>query len=61
MPSWTRRDRDMYEELREGYRERGTDGERAEEIAAPAAEPSARPPKERNQRPACEPRPKARR
>ena len=34
MPSWSKNDRDMYEEIRKSYRERGEDEETAEEIAA---------------------------
>ena len=34
MPSWTKKDRDMYEEIKDSYEERGKDEETAEEIAA---------------------------
>lgn len=34
MPSWSKNDRDMYEEIKDSYEERGTKEERAEEIAA---------------------------
>lgn len=34
MPSWSKHDRDMYEEIKESYQERGKKEERAEEIAA---------------------------
>ena len=34
MPSWSKHDREMYEEVREGYEERGKSEQRAQEIAA---------------------------
>ena len=34
MPSWTRKDRRQYEHIKEGYEERGTPEDRAQEIAA---------------------------
>jgi len=34
MPSWTNKDRRQYEHIKEGYEERGTPEDRAEEIAA---------------------------
>lgn len=34
MPSWTSEDRRQYEHVKEGYEERGTPEDRAEEIAA---------------------------
>jgi hypothetical protein len=33
MPSWTSKDRRQYEHIKEGYEQRGTPGDRAEEIA----------------------------
>ena len=34
MPSWTSKDRRQYEHIKEGYEQRGTPEDRAEEIAA---------------------------
>lgn len=34
MPSWTNKDRRQYEHIKEGYEERGTPEDRAQEIAA---------------------------
>ena len=34
MPSWSKHDREMYEEIRDSYEERGKGEDRAEEIAA---------------------------
>jgi hypothetical protein len=34
MPSWTSKDRRQYEHIKEGYEDRGTSEDRAEEIAA---------------------------
>lgn len=34
MPSWSKHDRDMYEEIKESYEDRGKGEDRAEEIAA---------------------------
>jgi hypothetical protein len=34
MPKWSKKDERMYGEIREGYEERGTPEDRAEEIAA---------------------------
>jgi plasmid stabilization system protein ParE len=34
MPSWTDKDRRQYEHIKEGYEDRGTPDDRAEEIAA---------------------------
>jgi len=34
MPSWTDKDRRQYEHIKDGYEERGTPDDRAEEIAA---------------------------
>jgi plasmid stabilization system protein ParE len=34
MPSWTNKDRRQYEHIKEGYEDRGTPDDRAEEIAA---------------------------
>jgi hypothetical protein len=34
MPSWTSKNRRQYEHIKEGYEERGTSEDRAEEIAA---------------------------
>lgn len=34
MPSWSRKDREMYEEIKVSYEERGRSEDRAEEIAA---------------------------
>lgn len=34
MPSWSKKDREMYEEIRDSYEERGKDEDTAEEIAA---------------------------
>lgn len=34
MPSWSKKDREMYEEIKESYEDRGRSEDRAEEIAA---------------------------
>ncbi len=34
MPSWSKHDRDMYEEIKKSYEDRGKSEDRAEEIAA---------------------------
>lgn len=34
MPKWSKKDEDMYEEIRDSYRDRGRSREKAEEIAA---------------------------
>lgn len=34
MPEWTKKDEDMYEEIRDSYRERGKSTDEAQEIAA---------------------------
>ena len=34
MPQWSKKDEDMYEEIRDSYRDRGRSREKAEEIAA---------------------------
>jgi plasmid stabilization system protein ParE len=34
MPSWTNKDQRQYEHIKEGYEHRGTDEDRAQEIAA---------------------------
>lgn len=34
MPSWSKKDEDMYEEIKQSYRERGKNEDTAEEVAA---------------------------